>query len=180
MNTSDRLRECEQRPSSLTKIRPHRRSIFREEGLDDMNTSIHPSHPASKLHKQISADEEAKDAKISLESKESILKKEDTKDSQVGGDAAWFSKLMKGPRPQIRTASSAPPSSFSTIPRVALLAFLVAVVVPGFRYTSGKDHINISGADAGVIRNSELVDNGSTIEGRANSPTDICTRWAHQ
>lgn len=145
-----------------------------------MNTSIHPSHPASNLHKHISEDEDAKEAKISLESKGSTSKKEHIKIPQDGGDAAWFSKLMKGPRPQIRTASSAPPSSFSTLPRAALLAFLVAVVVPGFRYTSGKEHINISGADAGVIRNSELVDNGSTIEGRANSPTDICTRWAHQ
>jgi hypothetical protein len=31
-----------------------------------------------------------------------------------------------------------------------------------------------------VIRASELVENGSVIEGRQNSPTSICTRWSHQ
>jgi hypothetical protein len=40
--------------------------------------------------------------------------------------------------------------------------------------------VNISGADAGMIREAELVDNASAIEGRQNSPTSVCTRWAQQ
>ncbi len=51
--------------------------------------------------------------------------------------------------------------------------------MPGFRY-GGEDKINISGADAGVIREAELVENASAIEGRQNSPTDVCTRWSQQ
>ncbi|CAG8956010.1 hypothetical protein HYFRA_00008866 [Hymenoscyphus fraxineus] len=159
MKTSDRLRECEQRPASVSKIRPHRRSIFKEEGLEDMNSSIHPSHPASKLHRNTEDNTITKDTNISTESKE-LARKEDTNYSHGGGDTAWYSKLIKGSRPQMRGTSSAPPSSFSTFPRAALIAFLIAVVVPGLRYSTGS-------ADAGVI------------ERRAN-PTDICTRWAHQ
>jgi hypothetical protein len=56
---------------------------------------------------------------------------------------------------------------------------LIAVVVPGFRY-GGEGKININGADAGVIREAELVDNASAIEGRQNSPTAVCTRWSEQ
>jgi hypothetical protein len=62
---------------------------------------------------------------------------------------------------------------------VALIAFLIAAVVPGFRY-GGENKVIISGADAGAIREAELVDNASAIEGRRNSPTAICTRWSHQ
>lgn len=25
-----------------------------------------------------------------------------------------------------------------------------------------------------------MVENGRTLEGRADSPTDVCTRWSHQ
>lgn len=74
-------------------------------------------------------------------------------------------------------------TAFSTIPRVALLAFLIGVVVPAFGYT-GRQQNNIhvmkgNGADAGVIGASELMDNGGMIDGRANSPTSVCTRWSH-
>jgi hypothetical protein len=60
-----------------------------------------------------------------------------------------------------------------------MIVFLIAVVIPGFRYSTGKDKINISGADAGIIMRAELVENGSAIEGRQDTATDVCTRWAH-
>ena len=80
----------------------------------------------------------------------------------------------------IKTTATTPPGPFSSAPRVALIAFLIAVVYPGFLYSGGKDNANLSGADAGVIREPELVENASAIEGRQNSPIAVCTRWSHQ
>ncbi|KAH8586172.1 hypothetical protein B0O99DRAFT_495809, partial [Bisporella sp. PMI_857] len=68
-------------------------------------------------------------------------------------------------------------SSFSTIPRTAMIVFLIALVVPGIHYGTGKDKINMSIAEAGVITRAELVENGSMIEGRKDSSIDVCTRW---
>ncbi|TVY71222.1 Kelch repeat-containing protein [Lachnellula suecica] len=179
--TSDRLRESERsatpskRPSNL---KPQRRSVFKEEGLDDLNRMVHPSHNATNNPIPPNKTENTAGSKVTFDE---ILEDDGEKESndarRVRETSAWYSKLVKGQRPVIISSATAPPGSFSSVTRVALLAFLVAVVVPGFRYSSG---INISGADAGVIREGILVDNASTIEGRANSPPDVCTRWAHQ
>jgi len=108
-------------------------------------------------------------------------KKEEKEDNEhdESPKKSWYSKISKGSRPKIKTAASAPPATFSTIPRVALIVFLISVVVPGFRYTGGREKVNIPGADAGVITRAELVENGSLIEGRQLGPTDTCTRWSH-
>jgi hypothetical protein len=92
--------------------------------------------------------------------------------------SGWYAKLRS--RPIIKSSATTPPGPFSSAPRMALIAFLIAVVYPGFLYSGGKEKVNISGADAGIIREPELVENASAIEGRANSPTTVCTRWSHQ
>ncbi|KAF4621544.1 hypothetical protein G7Y89_g14528 [Cudoniella acicularis] len=177
--TADRLRECERRPSiSSQKIKPQRLSIFKEEGLDDLTTSIHPSHHATNPTPLPIIGTRDGPQKISGVSNMAL--KEDVGASNNEEESTWYSKLVKNPRPQIKAASAGPPGSFSTLPRAVSIVLLIAVVIPGFRYSNGEDKVNISGADAGVIKTEELVDNGSMIEGRANSPTDICTRWAHQ
>ncbi len=152
--------------------------MFREEGLDDLNTSVHhdPGVDINTLQ-----EEDAEDVKAYDLQQDGILKERDQNGNiQKSGGQAWYSKLAKGPRPLIRTSATAPPGSFSSVTRVALIAFLIAVVVPGFRYGGGADRVDLPGADAGVIREPELVDNASTIEARQNSPTSICTRWSHQ
>lgn len=178
--TADRLRECEQRCSTPTpsKIKPHRRSIFKEEGLDDLHHSVHPSHPNNATNNSTPPPTIARPGTPTTF--DEILgndeEKENSEPRATRENPTLFSKLVKGQRPIIQSSATAPPGSFSSMSRIALIAFLVAVVVPGFRYSSGI----MSGVDAGVIPEGIIVDKGSMLEGRANSPTDICTRWAHQ
>ena len=181
--TSDRLRECEQRCSTPSKIKPHRRSIFKEEGLDDLHRSVHPSHPDNATNNSTPPIKTPGTPGGKTTFDEILCNDEEKENSESRArreNPSWFSKLVKVQRPAIKSSATAPPGSFSSVSRIALIAFLIAVVVPGFRYSSGSEKINISGADAGVIREGFLVDNGSMLEGRADSPTDVCTRWAHQ
>lgn len=174
--TSDRLRESEQSSSSSSlprsKIKPQRRSVFREEGLDDVRSHTPQPHIHAKSPSVVETQDE-KGPKVTFDH---ILKDLEQKDSEAA-KKSLFSKL-RGPKPSIKTAASAPPGLLPTVPRAALIVLLICVVVPGFRYSGGG--ANISGADAGVIRTAELVENGSVIEGRQNSPTTVCTRWSHQ
>jgi hypothetical protein len=182
--TTDRLRECERRSSStkpITRIKQQRRSIFREEGLDDLNRSVY--HTLDINLKPV-PDAETEDTRYRNVTFDGILK-DHQQEENVGvaksqGNSTWLSKFTKASRPVVKTSTSAPSGSFSTLSRSALIVFLIAVVVPGLRYSNGKGNINISGVDAGVIRTAELVENGSTLEGRQNSPTSVCTRWSHQ
>jgi len=156
--------------------------VFREEGLDDLSHTVHPSHN-SRGDSTSSSEREPEDKKRRNDTFDDILKDTEHKDSAeargTAGRSSWYSKMAKGSRPKIKTSATAPPGSFSSIPRVALIVFLIAVVVPGFRYSTGKNKVNISGADAGVIMRAELVENGSAIEGRQDSPTETCMRWSH-
>jgi hypothetical protein len=181
--TADRLRECEQRSWTPSKIKPHRRSVFKEQGLDDLNRSVDPSHSHNATNNS-TPPIKTEGAPGGNTTFDEILGNDDENESSESrarrNNPAWFSKLVKGQIPAIKSSATAPPGSFSSVSRIALIAFLIAVVIPGFRYSSGGEKINISGADAGVIREGILVDNGSMLEGRADSPTDVCTRWAHQ
>ncbi|KLU92852.1 hypothetical protein MAPG_11818, partial [Magnaporthiopsis poae ATCC 64411] len=104
---------------------------------------------------------------------------------------SWFSKLPMGRRPRMKAAASAPPPSTATsFSRVTMIAMLIAVVLPAFSYNNGRQKVEVSGADAGVInsprgqqwgwRQHQDGDQGSAFVPRANSPTQVCTRWAHQ
>lgn len=176
--TSDRLRECEQLSPTSSKLKPSRRSVFKEEGLDEIDTAVHHSHSETNSPGTPLETESIKSRKTTFG--EILGTSDEGESSERKDNSAWYSKLVKAPRPTIKSSATAPPSSFSSMPRVALLAFLIAVVWPGFRYNSGGETVSLSGADAGVIREAALVSNGNTIEGRADSPTDVCTRWAHQ
>lgn len=182
--TSDRLRDCDQRASKLSKIKPHRLSIFKEEGLDDLNRSVHPSHASHNETNNSTPPLETEGAQGGKTTFDDILSKNGERGNSESNarkdNSAWFSKIVKGQRPVVKSSATAPPGSFSSVSRVVLIAFLIAVVVPGFRYSNGGQKINISGAEAGVIRKGIMVDNGSMLEGRAHSPTDTCTRWSHQ
>lgn len=84
----------------------------------------------------------------------------------------WFSRIMNGKRPVIKANYSPPPNQFTSFSRVALIALLIAVVVPGFDFR-GRDG-KLEGADAVVLGERAGLDR------RADSPTDVCTRWSHQ
>ena len=165
--TLNRLNDCENRTASNKRPQP-RTSIFKEIGLDDLSPSHHPSIEPHLIENpgttKIQFDDRAK-------GKSTADGVDETHKAEKG---QWFSKLGTR-RPTLTTASSAP-TTYSKMSKVTLIVLLVAAVVP--RY-SGESRINIVGADAGVIREAELVDNGSTIEGRKTTPTAICTRWSH-
>lgn len=181
------VRKCDQALPAQNMPRKARRSVFREEGLDDLDHSVHYIGN-QRSNPPLAREDEPRERSITLDGKFSIAehteevehKEEDSQDDESNKKSAspWLSKIKRSPRPKITTAASAPPSTFTSVPRVALLVFLIALVVPGFRYNGGEDIVSV-GADAGVIMRTELVETGNTIEGRATSPTDTCTRWSH-
>ncbi|KAK2031777.1 kelch domain-containing protein [Colletotrichum zoysiae] len=81
---------------------------------------------------------------------------------------SWYTKLSQGyRRPRIKTASSAPPPTVSSLQRLGMIALLIAVILPAFSYNNGHQKLG-SGADAGVIRP------------RETTSTNVCLRWAQQ
>jgi hypothetical protein len=179
--TADRLRESERHPS-VPSINPPkngtgRKSAFVEVGLEDdkiSNTtglSMATKAPSPSANPQQAVDTEIKGTDDAGSRK--------TKDLKDDGQKAWYSKL-KISRPVIKTSSSSPPRSFSSVPRVALIAFLIAVVVPGVRFGSGVANVPGDGADAGMVRKAAVDWRTTDVLPRAKSPTSICTRWSHQ
>ena len=179
-NTSDRLREGERKSSTpKSSIRVPRNSVFKEVGLDNLDDDVH--------HSQVAKEAAVPDVEIEHPKQQSITFDDIVKDveksektEKKSSNQAWLSKIGKVTRPMIKTSSSAPPGSLTTIPRLALIAILIAVVVPGFRPSGGEESVIVGGVNAGITRTAKLVESWSTIEGRTDGPTDICTRWGHQ
>ena len=90
----------------------------------------------------------------------------------------WYSKLTSSRRPTIRSASSAP-TGLATLPRVAMIAFLLAIVIPGL-LTKGPNGAPADGANAGVIKARGADTGAAGVWKREDSKTDTCTRWSHQ
>lgn len=179
--TSDRLRESERWPSTQSKAKAKsigsgsgansptgvRKSVFKEIGLEDAATST----PATWSSKSSSANATGNDKRANGKANSKLEQK------------PWYSKLAKPSRPIVKSAASAPQATFSTFPRVAILAFLVAIVIPGISYRgTGKPNANIpaDGVGAGSTGGPEAMTDTIIFEKRADSPIDICTRWAHQ
>lgn len=181
--TQDRLREGFGRIPSLpmiNNIRKDRKSVFKEVGL--VEDSIEGD---TAYHEQRHSEREFGKLTGPAPIDTSAHRREPTAEARTGGDSSpldekdspqsptsatsgkqpWYVKLATARRPKVRSVSSAPPATVSSIQRFTMLALLIAVVLPGFGYINGREKI---GADAGVIRK------------RDDSPTDVCTRWAHQ
>jgi len=183
--TSDRLRESERWPSTQSKAKAKpfggstgsssltgvRRSVFKEIGLED--TENVDATSASSL-------------RSSTPSPANAPGDHKTASGTTGEETEqrpWYAKLAKPSRPIIRSASSAPPAILSTFPRIAILAFLIAIVIPGISYRgTGESNANIpaDGVGAGAIGGPEALANTFIFEKRTDSPIDVCTRWAHQ
>lgn len=78
----------------------------------------------------------------------------------------WYAKLAPR-RPKVKTASSAPPPTVSSMQRLALIALIIAVVIPGFGHNSGRQKLE-GGVDAGPIVS------------RQTTTVDVCLRWSQQ
>ncbi|KAM0807233.1 hypothetical protein AB5N19_07572 [Seiridium cardinale] len=180
--TSHRLRESSVvLPSSPmgSSIRKGRKSIFREVGLMDDRSQDHQRSADS-------LDENDLDDKYSgevtgLEFEEPTspagIQRETRGDSYDSkSKARWLSILTQVKRPRIKAAASAPPPTTTSLHRLTMIALLIAIVLPAISYNNGRKKVDISGADAGVIKRAPEV----ILEDRADSPTDVCLRWAQQ
>jgi hypothetical protein len=176
-HTEDRLSETARRPSitSPTSVSKNgRRSVFREIGLDAIKPEQSKEFPTTHRTPEIETDTGRK----SPEPKRIFKPSLPAVDEKERDGKPWYSKLGRASRPKVQTAASAP-SRFTSLPRVAMIAALLAVVIPGINFHS-NGRIPADGAEGGVIREPTFVENGSVIQGRADSPVDTCTRWSHQ
>ncbi|KAI1776474.1 hypothetical protein F4818DRAFT_350633 [Hypoxylon cercidicola] len=180
--TSDRLRESSRLPTlpMVSNIRKGRKSIFREVGLIEEEREGQPQHMASETYEESDPGERvgsASETTSPVERKTSDREdREDREEDSPKEKSRWFSKLAPTRRPRIKTASSAPPPPTAGLHRLSMIALLIAIVIPAISYNNGRKTVEISGADAGVIRPTR----SAIIEHRDNSPTDVCTRWAGQ
>ncbi|KAI0971334.1 hypothetical protein F4678DRAFT_479279 [Xylaria arbuscula] len=175
--TSDRLAEGSKSMAILGsgKIRKGRKSVFREIGLDeDEGENIKCSAGRQSFEeKQFSGETITRQ-----ESEPTPERKESVGEGLTRGKSQWLSKLMPEKRPKIKAAATTPPpASIAGFHRFTLIALLIAVVLPAISYNNGRQKVKMNGADAGIIRKPAST---SVLEDRANSPTDVCKRWAGQ
>lgn len=163
-----------------SRIRKGRKSIFREVGLVD-----DPSE-----HRQNSfdiSDEKGFDvisgtAAEGLEEPEEPTSPTDAHANALGDSeesrskARWLSKLTQVKRPRVKAAASAPTTTMASLSRLTTIVLLIAVALPAISYNSGRKKVEINGADAGVIKKTPDI----ILEDRADSPVDVCLRWAQQ
>ncbi|KAI3332055.1 hypothetical protein HD806DRAFT_179372 [Xylariaceae sp. AK1471] len=178
--TSDRLNEGSRigKVPMSGKIRKGRKSVFRETGLDDDGENVQHSDGTSSIGTPSFEEKEIRET--TSRPSELTLSAHERKDS-IGEESTreksrWLSKLIPEKRPKIKSAATAPPT-MGGINRFTMIALLIAVILPAIKYNNGRQKVEISGADAGVIREPIVR---SPLEDRANSPTDICQRWAGQ
>ncbi|KAI1759572.1 hypothetical protein GGR53DRAFT_527126 [Hypoxylon sp. FL1150] len=174
--TSDRLRESSRLPKRpmVSNIRKGRKSIFKEVGLIEEDPEEQTQQMTRGTYEESDTGERvgsASDTTSPIERKTTDREEDSSKEKP-----RWFSKLAPTRRPRIKTASSAPPPSTAGLHRLSMIALLIAIVLPTISYNNGRQKVEISGADAGVIRPTRTP----IIEHRDNSPTNVCTRWAGQ
>ncbi|KAK4226733.1 hypothetical protein QBC38DRAFT_365818 [Podospora fimiseda] len=199
--TNDRLREGSQSVLFLSsmsgKIRKDRKSVFKELGLD----TDQPNGPYASEHEfgeitglaspasTFSPNQEnaSDDGKSETGGNQNRDQGEQNQNDSARSPASpsrssrpWYSRLTPSRRPKVRAVSSAPPPSVSSFSRVSMIALLIAVVLPAFSFYNGDEKVALAGvAEAGVI-SGRMEDSGPFLEPRADSPTKVCKRWAHQ
>ena len=194
LNTSDRIRESSTVTSNGSKIRKGRQSVFREEGLSldtedqarNRNNSIEEESKTDlDRHEEqefgnitgLSASTPTTPTTSDSTRKNSSDRFEDSDDSLSRGKSGWLARLTMPKRPRIKSASSAPPATAVTgFTKVAMVALLIALVLPATRYNTGRQTVELSGADAMVLKSPGKP----VLEIRQNSPTDVCARWSGQ
>lgn len=207
--TQDRLREAAKRPTPfpmISNIRKDRRSIFKEVGLapeepgatnalDENHTIADERELPAQVQSAIALDA-AKDDTTTARTQIEDQRRGETNDMQEKSEkpsaepsrqrqsslelsrantvsvqsaatkTPWYAKLAAGRRPRVRTVGGSPPSPLHGLSIVSMLALVLAVLIP-FTGTGKQDTVGV--ADAGPI-----------LLSRADSPTDVCTRWAMQ
>ena len=169
------------------KIRKGRKSAFREVGLEDefKRESSSSSAPRTSPKRVSFVDEKQFDDGTGVQPDSSPAEKDNQSQLKRHGSngsasrqhqrrmslqsKSWYSKLgNNGNRPRVQSTSGAPPGTVSGVQRFALIAVLIAIVLPALSYRKDNSLVVINGADAGPVRK------------RLTSPAEVCTRWAQQ
>lgn len=82
------------------------------------------------------------------------------------GKTPWYAKLPTGRRARVRVGSSAPPSPVLGVSTMTMLVLAVAIMAPTFLGRGDREALGV-------------VDAGPIVR-RADSPTNVCARWAQQ
>ncbi|KAI1209368.1 uncharacterized protein F4807DRAFT_467638 [Annulohypoxylon truncatum] len=175
--TADRLRESLTFPTlpMSSKLREGRQSMFIEVGLfgEEQDGQQDQQDMTSEGREEVEPSERIESAS---EVASPVEKKTPDSEDSSKGKVKWYSKLAPKRRPRIKTASSAPPPTFTGLYRLPMILLLIAVILPTISFHNGRQKIEISGADAGVTKPAPSI----VLENRQNSPTSVCTRWAAQ
>ncbi|KAI1155210.1 hypothetical protein F4825DRAFT_459910 [Nemania diffusa] len=177
--TSDRLEEGSKFvafPMS-SKIRKGRKSVFREIGLDDDGENDEKTGDSTGTQSFEEEQIRKTARRPSISSPPTNKRKDTAGEEPAQGKSRWFSRLIAENRPKIKSTATSPPSSISGMQRATLIALIIAVLLPAISYNNGCRIVKVNGAEAGVIREPIV---GSVLQDRANSPTDVCKRWAGQ
>lgn len=191
--------------SMVSNIKKGRKSVFREVGLvqDDLNDShttyteqmlSHRAQPQRHRHHHHdhnshselgdSTDQFSESRRTTAEHDRADERRTSSSTSQddepksptsLMSKQSWYHKLSVR-RPQVRSVATAPPAPLASMSTITLIGLLVAVVLPAFSYNNGNGKVEISGAAAVPVH----ADYQPVIGVRADSPTQICTRWSHQ
>lgn len=199
-HTQDRLREATRSPPMIGNLKKNRKSAFREVGLVsdevavsivnqaallDESQSVSPITPTPTPLNATTRGEnpltvqspDTQDAATGHENRGSeqhatqqvpegsTTSSEPSSPQSPTEKTPWYAKLATGRRARVRTGSSAPPSPIQGLPTMTMLVLAVALVAP---LVGRSDRDPASIVDAGPIHH------------RADSPTDVCARWAQQ
>lgn len=175
-----------------TKIQKNRRSIFREEGLEEDFThekSQSRSSSLSRISTDLTEANEMPTSSISRQTTTATLDDEinehddhhddngNNNDNQKRepqeqrrnswASRRWYTKLTSIPRPRMSSISGPSSGAKQGLQRFTMIAILIAIIIPSLSYRHGNSRVEFNAADAGVIQ-------------KRQSPVDVCTRWAHQ
>lgn len=165
---------------------PRRKSVFREVGLADDDSDNYAPVPTSPIHSiPILSPTPSLLRKATSPSRFSNERLEEVKEEELGDDedseydSSDFEQrkreLFEGQAfTEVKAADVAAASGMTRLYRLCLLALLVFLVVPVTNLPFfGSSGAALGGAYAGV------VPQGMDVFKRADSPTDVCTRWSH-
>ena len=187
--TTDRLREGSRHHlsfSMISNIRKDRKSIFKELGLDTEEADVTDHYGSEREFGELTQlsptttttenpSENPYEGGDDIRLRRSSSTSQDTPfqpETSKSDKKSWYSKVVSR-RPKIKAVPSATPSTVSAMSRFTMMALIIAVALPGFSYYNGH------GVAAGLIRRPSGR-YGPILETRADSPTQVCTRWSHQ
>ena len=153
-----------------------RKSVFQEVGVDDFEPETSSSRRSSTASESSSSRKRPSPG-VRFRSKDDVRFVERYEDADLGGnDYGLSSKSI----PSTTTPTQSPlPGSKSIMYRLGAIALLVVAAVPFLHGAPSLGHASLplQPVSGGPIRRDP---EGPILDKRADSPTDVCFRWAGQ